>query len=527
MPDMIQPVGAQIQPPDLGKALSPLSSVLGLRQQQQALQTGAYQQQTAQGSAQQSQQSMQERQAFQQAMQNGVDERGDSLYGDDPDSVTGKKEPDPMKVMAFAQRNMPLTGQAVIGSILKNQSDRIGLQSASADLSDKYRDDLSGIVRSGIQSGAKSQDLTGAVGQYVQLNPQAGKAAQYINSQLAHLDNAPNPQARDKMLNALAQQIQPSAATREQQGSPYGTATTVDTGGAIQPGVQAPAYEGGGFTASGKAVPKAPQQVTLPNQQVGNRDPRTGAVSVAPLEGGAGNANAAPSAPSTKLQPLTRPGANAPKADQDAYNAQIDSARQDVSGARNAANDPTNGVQSTRFRNQRIIDLIPHANTGPGSETLNNIVSQLPREFQTGDAYQDIEHYTAQNSSALAKIMGVPGTNLGAETAAAASGNAKKNPGALNEITKTNDALNTAFDLYNRGLQKLTNNGSDLSKVNSYKQAFGSNLDINAVRWADAHRRGDTQEINDLTKKLGADGIAKAKQSLKTLKSLSESGDLP
>jgi hypothetical protein len=63
--------------------------------------------------------------------------------------------------------------------------------------------------------------------------------------------------------------------------------------------------------------------------------------------------------------------------------------------------------------------------------------------------------------------------------------------------------------------------------VNAYQQAFGSNLDVNAVRWADAHRRGDKQEIEDLTKKLGPQGIASAQQKLKVLKSLSDNGDLP
>src|ERR1700677_758340 len=120
-----------------------------------------------------------------------------------------------------------------------------------------------------------------------------------------------------------------------------------------------------------------------------------------------------------------------------------------------------NGVQATRFRNQQILDLIPHASTGTGLKILNTVASRLPGA--TGDAYQDLEHYTAQNSAALAATMGVPKTNMGAETAAAAAGNVERNPGALKEIIKTNDALNTAFDLFNRGLAKVSNNGSDPS----------------------------------------------------------------
>jgi hypothetical protein len=242
--------------------------------------------------------------------------------------------------------------------------------------------------------------------------------------------------------------------------------------------------------------------------------------------GGHGLVGGAPStAPPNKLQPMARPPPNAPRADQENYQRQIQSAGQEFTAVNQAANDPMNGVQATRFRNQQVLDLAPHAGTGPGMKIMNVLASRLPGA--SGDAYQDLEHYAAQNSAALAKLMGVPGTNLGAETAAAAAGNVERNPGALKEITRTNDALNTAMDIYNRGLAKVTNNGSDMSKVPAYKQAFGQNLDVNAVRWADAHRRNDKEEIQQLQQKFGAKGVAGFTQKLGVLKSLAEKGDLP
>jgi hypothetical protein len=226
-----------------------------------------------------------------------------------------------------------------------------------------------------------------------------------------------------------------------------------------------------------------------------------------------------------KLPPMQRPGVNAPAADQANYNTRVQQLGQEYQAVSTAANDPMNGVQATRFRNQQILDLVPHATTGPGTRMLNTIASRLPGS--TGDAYQDLEHYLSQNSAAMAKSMGVPGTNLGAETAAAAAGNVERNPGALREITRTNDALNTAMDLYNRGFAKVTNNGSDMSRAASYKQAFGQNLDINAIRWANAHRRNDQDEIADLTQKLGPQGVKAAQQKLRVLSSLGANGDLP
>lgn len=519
MPDSIAPVAAQIQPVDPTKGMSQLSSILGIRQAQQNLQTGAINQQNAQAMLQQHQQDTQQRQAAAQFFQNY--DVGSHVDDDGTLDLNQALTNPGLKATGDAY---PAIAQQLIGMKNAQLDAKTKLAGLNGTLRQQFYDNIGGLsndpdVKAGNAQGTGK--VLDAIDEFSKSGgDDAARVASVYKPLVQNLMAGGKTGKLPEMLGNWQLQALDAAKQREQT---YGTPTSVDTGGAIQGGVQAPAAAGGGIATAGAAIPKAPQSVPGPGGNVLNRDPRTGALSTPATT----EAAAPPPALPNKLQPLQRPGINAPKADQDAYNQQIDSARQDVSGARNAANDPTNGVQATRFRNQRIIDLIPHANTGPGSETLNNIVSQLPREFQTGDAYQDIEHYTAQNSSALAKIMGVPGTNLGAETAAAASGNAKKNPGALNEITKTNDALNTAFDLYNRGLQKLTNNGSDLSKVNAYKQAFGSNLDINAVRWADAHRRGDTQEINDLTKKLGADGVAKAKQNLRTLKSLSESGDLP
>lgn len=55
MPDAIQPVGAMIKPPDPNQAISTISGILGLKQQQQTLQTGQYQQQQEQLKAGQAQ----------------------------------------------------------------------------------------------------------------------------------------------------------------------------------------------------------------------------------------------------------------------------------------------------------------------------------------------------------------------------------------------------------------------------------------------------------------------------------------
>jgi hypothetical protein len=499
---------------------------LGVQQQQQALQTGQATQSSAQSAASIAGQTAKENQNLAKLIADPV---GNGIAN--PDGTPTDKAAD--IYMAAA----PTTWGQHYDNLVATAQRKVEFNNTVNNLKTNERAEVANTV-AGAASGAQSpQDIKDAVANLVATKQGTPLAADYqkisglVNAQLDHVTQAtqgrnPMPPGQEPWRTAalnIGRSVLPASGTVGAGGIAAPAGGTMDTGGQIQPGVVAPALTGGGFTSSGAPIRKtlAPQVVTYPSGSLGVVGGGAGGPAVPGTPGSGGGPAPAPS----KLQPLARPPPNAPSADQANYTARIQQAGQEQQAVAQAANDPFNGVQATRYRNQSILDLAPHADTGPGLKLLNTLASRIPGE--SGDAYQVLEHYTAQNSSALAKLMGVPGTNLGAETAAAAAGNPERNPGALTEITKTNDALNTAMDLYNRGLAKVTNNGSDLSRAPAYKQAFGQNLDINAIRWADAHRRGDTAEIQQLTKKLGPQGIAAATQKLSTLKSLAVNGDLP
>ena len=141
MPDFVN-IAGDIKTPDPNQAFSTLGNILGLQskklalqKQAQELQTGQYTQQREQGAAQEAQQGMQERQKLQAAMKAGVDDQGKSLYND-------QNEIDPDKLSAFATRALPLTGQAVVQNVIKTKNDKISLQKAAADLTDKTREEV-------------------------------------------------------------------------------------------------------------------------------------------------------------------------------------------------------------------------------------------------------------------------------------------------------------------------------------------------------------------------------------------------
>jgi hypothetical protein len=318
----------------------------------------------------------------------------------------------------------------------------------------------------------------------------------------------------------MAQQALGAPAIAGAGGIGAPTAPIVDTVGQLQPTVQQPALAGGQIKLAGPPIAKttAPAVTQLPSG------------SLAAVGGQYGvPAGAAPApAQQSKLPPIQRPAPNAPTSDQQRYTATMEAGRQHYSDVSAAANDLQNGVGPTRYRNDQIQDILnskTFSPTGPGAAQLNWISSKIPG--QSGDAFQKIGHYLAQNSAAIAQKMGVPGTNMGAEQAAAASGSTSQNKGALLEITKVNDAMNTALDMYNRGLAKVSSNGADPSKVAAYRQAFGQNFDMNVLRYDDALRRNDKPEIDRIVKDEGPAGMKGMAQSRKVLHSLADTGDLP
>lgn len=506
MADFGTPVATSINP--VGQGVQTLSGLLSIKQQQQALQTGAYQQQETAARASQATQQNQELQALSQFTRSAIQ---DPSFRNPDGSLNVEK------FQKGAAAAAPVYGQAYIGQATSNANAMLDNRKAMLGLSNEQRKTVGNYFNSVASNPqATREDFLEAAEQArtVSDDPAYQKSVDRMLMSAPDVRHLPTDQASQAIRRWA------SGIASETSGVGVTAPSTMETGAEIQPGVTN-RYTGE-FTPAGQAIKKPPEATPGPGGQILNRNPKTGALEVPPGSEVSATGN---SAPSSKLPAMQRPGVNAPAADQANYNTRIQQLGQEYQAVSTAANDPMNGVQATRFRNQQILDLIPHAETGPGLRMLNTLASRLPGS--SGDAYQDLEHYLSQNSAAMAKTMGVPSTNLGAETAAAAAGNVERNPGALREITRTNDALNTAMDLYNRGFAKVTNNGSDMSRAASYKQAFGQAVDINAIRWADAHRRGDREEIADLSKKLGPQGVKEVQQRLRVLKSLSENGDLP
>lgn len=298
--DSIVPVATEINPPNIQQGLGTLASILGLsqkqialKQAQQNLQTGQYQQQQQQGLAQQQQEMMRERQLLQQAQSSGKDDQGNSLNG--PDG-----EPDPVAYTRFASRALPLIGQNVVQGIVKTQTDNVGLLKSSLGLSNDQRDTAAGIIRSAIGTNTPSSQIVSQVQSAIGNGASAQRNISSLVPLIAHLDNLPAGQMRDKALTHLADSYSPQAQVAASQTSaptqsfaPSGNVQTTESnwkapGGAgaqlgpqVKVGLgptQTPSYAGSVAAASSRATGVGGIDVQRADQVSANVQPASAAL---------------------------------------------------------------------------------------------------------------------------------------------------------------------------------------------------------------------------------------------------------
>ena len=120
MADFGSPVADQVTAPNPQQGIQSLSGILGIAQQQQAIQQGAQQLQVGAGQAQQATQEMNERQGLQAALASGKDPDGNALKNPDGSINT-------TALTAYANKSLPLTGQGVVQNVVKTQGDQLSV----------------------------------------------------------------------------------------------------------------------------------------------------------------------------------------------------------------------------------------------------------------------------------------------------------------------------------------------------------------------------------------------------------------
>ena len=129
-----------------------------------------------------------------------------------------------------------------------------------------------------------------------------------------------------------------------------------------------------------------------------------------------------------------------------------------------------------------------------------------------GDNYQELGKFLEKNAIQNMATMGGPPSDARLNAAAAANGSTQFNPGALQAVTKFNDATTTAMDKYRQGVDKTVGlKNSDYTSLPAFKSAWAKNMDVDVFRVENAIRDG---EHHDLVVRLRSELGSLVKQSV-------------
>lgn len=490
MADFPAPIATQIKAPDPSAGINAYSGMLGIKQQQQQLQTGQYTQQSAQANAQQDQQKNQELQAANALAINGAKS---GRYDDGQGGVDRQKLANDILGVA------PTYGQPIMSSLLSQANEVVANKQAHQSLSRDQQAQMGSTFGAlATKSDLTNTDFIDALNTLTDQNkdPQFKRMAM---SMLTHLPpNASPQQLQDvaRRWSVAATDVGSAAA----QTNPAVSTVQGPTG--IQP-VQTNPQAPGGIAPVGAPIKQgvAPGATPTPDSfgQVGVFDPQTNTWK--PI--GTGRAGSQPS------------GFKQPVADQANVLSELREARAATSQA---------GV--TRNVNQHLLQLSDETKTGPGTQAVQHIGAALG--LPSGSRYQEISAYLDRQAALQAQVMGVPNTNAGLAAAERASGTTEYTPQALREKVKFFDALNSGAMAYREGLDKAVGTGAtpDLSKYQGFRSAWTKNFDPDVYRAEDAMRRGDKEELAEIRKRVGASGMKALATKSANLRQLEE-GQIP
>jgi hypothetical protein len=478
----MEPVGNTIVPPDPSKGINTFSQLLGLQQQRQALETGQYTQQSAQAKATIDQQSAKENQAGARLI---VDPVGNGITDLDGNVLPGAKN-------KFLQA-MPTTGADRYDSFIKAATDHVQYKNAWLKLRQDVRQDVSARM-AGTAADPNSglpelRDTADAIRSDYKGTPAEDDVNKIVDVSKTAMEAAGKSHgidgAKQAVLNLSRGGIGNAGITGS-GGVAAPQATTVDTGGKIQPGTVAPALQGGGFTPGGAPVNKvtAPANMVGPNGQIiqvpagGAGLPRVGA--------------GAPGAPASN-QPRTAaddaPAPNAPRAQQDAYITAVKGANDHVDAVRSAdENYGNNKAISNAVRN-----LSGGAKTGPGTEPWNHVMGVLGTKG--ADNYQELGAFLDRQAATVRGQMGLPGTNAGAEDAKMIAGNTQYNAKVIQDKNDYTEALTDGLHMYRNGLDRIAGFSGQASptQVSKFKSAWTNAFDPNVFIGENAYRRSKAE----------------------------------
>lgn len=408
MPDMI-PVATQIKPPDPSQGLSTLSSILGIRQAQQNLATGALQQQGVAADVQQQQQKNREMQAAQQLSIQGV--KGGRYTKEDGSLDRMKLANDISAIGPYAQ--------AMSGQLLSQANEVVSNQQAHQNLTVSQKKEMGDTFASlAADPTVDNTKVIDAIEKLRQAHKDDPEYSRLLTSQIMHFPNQASPDQQRAILGRWS-----AAAT----GEPQATPNAVDTGTQIQPGTQNRFT--GAQTPTGAPIAKQ-SMVTTPAGPLAVATPARGTLT--PLGSPQG----------TNLNPT--------HVQQQTAEATAQGVTGRVQQAQAAANN-TVQAQDALNRARTILDNPDSPNTGAlmdWKRTAKNVLASAGIDTQGADDTNSLIKNLARYEASRATQAGLGGTDAARELAHNGSPNVSIDKSALKGIITQSLATEKALAAY-------------------------------------------------------------------------------
>lgn len=439
MPDMIQPIGAMIKPPDPSQAMNTMSGILGLKQQQQNLQTGALKQQSQQletGQAQGVQNFFQTWDPTQHIADDG---------STDLDSALQSKE------FKGAGNAKPAIMQSLLDIKNKQLGNKQSLATLNKDLVTQFGTGMGALAKDEDVVTDKTDPTTGVnpgrakidqfLGNFGKLSPDAARIAQIYGPITQH---AP----AGKLAHGVsAMQLQAQSAS-EQQSQQNPVPGSFDTGTQIIPTT----------TNRATGIPQPTGQAV--NKQSVINTPAGPAAVATPARG--------------TLTPLTTapgpggqqgPELNVTTAQATTQNTAAAGVATRVQQAQAAANNTTQ-AQDALARTRAILDKPDSINTGSGFEWkkgVRNLLASAGIDTGGADDANTLVKNLARYEASRATQAGLGGTDAARELAHNGSPNAALSTEALKGVVTQSLATEKALAAY-ANIQTKTKDAGQLAK---------------------------------------------------------------
>ena len=176
-----------------------------------------------------------------------------------------------------------------------------------------------------------------------------------------------------------------------------------------------------------------------------------------------------------------------------------------VTDLRNKSNFNAGTVRVQQDNANQIIKLADETNTGVGASILKNLgggFAGIPWTSDNASNYDKLGHYIASTSIQLAQQAGL-GTDSGRDLQAQASGSTAFTKESLKSVARTNRALSSGVDLFNRGIENAVQRTGNPFAARDFQNQWSQTADVNSLRLYDALNNNDNAAMRDVVKSVG------------------------